>query len=112
MIPLAPSRLRTRYRAVIELISGTELRATAWQSPGIQLDTIYELIASQSGTASEAETRLSGRVSIHAPFGLRRFVHGQARASHATQQRARCCVADRCERSRRGAEAVAGPAGC
>ena len=75
-IPLGPFRLRTVYTAALEPVSPHEVHGHAWQSPGIRLHTVYGLEDVASGT------RLVERVSVDAPRILRRFVVGQARASH------------------------------
>jgi hypothetical protein len=75
-IPLGPFRLRTVYTAALESVTASEVRGHAWQSLGIQLQTVYELKATESGT------RLVERVSINAPRILRRFVVSQASRSH------------------------------
>ncbi len=75
-IPLGPFRMRAVYTASLEPISDHEVHGEAWQSPGIHLLTVYHL-----GDRGEG-TRLLERVTLEAPFGLRRFVHRQARESH------------------------------
>ncbi len=75
-IRLGPFRFRTVYTAALESATANEVHGHAWQSPGIRLKTIYALETTESGT------RLVERVSIEAPFLLRRFVVSQARQSH------------------------------
>ncbi len=75
-IRLGPFRLRSVYTAALESATENEVHGHAWQSPGIRLKTIYALETTESGT------RLVERVSIEAPFLLRRFVVSQARQSH------------------------------
>jgi hypothetical protein len=77
-VPFGPFRLRTRYVAALEPVTGHEIRGHAWQSPGIYLQTTYTL--EERG----AVTRLAERVSVEAPRLLRRFVTTQA--SHAHQE--------------------------
>ena len=57
-------------------MSDHEIRAQAWQSPGVHLETTYRLEDRGEGT------HLAEQVSIEAPFGLRRFVTGQASRAH------------------------------
>lgn len=83
-IPLGPLRLRTEYIAALDPVSDTEVHGHAWQSPGVRLHTVYTLSPHLRSSTSGASTRLEERVSIKAPLGLRRFVKGQARASHLT----------------------------
>ena len=66
-----------RYTAALEPTSAHEIRAQAWQRPGITLRTTYRLEA--SGPA----TRLAERVEVEAPIGLRRFVATRASRAHA-----------------------------
>jgi hypothetical protein len=77
-LPVGPFRLRTVYTAALEPISDHEIRGEAWQSPGVHLLTRYQL--EERGDT----TRLRESVSLEAPFGLRRFVHHQARSAHRT----------------------------
>ena len=78
-VPFGPLRLRAEYVAAIEPVSGHEIRAEAWQSPGIHLETSYRL--QDRGEA----TLLAEHVSVEAPRGLRGFVTRQAsRAHHET----------------------------
>lgn len=78
-VPLGPVRLATTYRAAIEAVSETELWATAWQSPGVELDTRYVAEERSAGM------RLHERVWVRTPRwlpGLDRFVRHQAEAAH------------------------------
>ena len=78
-IPVGPFRMRTAYVAALEPVSDTEIRGHAWQSPGVRLRTVYSLSELAGGG-----TRLEERAFVRAPWGMRRFVVGQACASHAT----------------------------
>jgi hypothetical protein len=68
--------LRAVYTAALDPVTDREVHGHAWQSPGITLHSIYALEATERGT------RLIERVSIQAPWILRRFVVAQARGAH------------------------------
>ena len=93
-IPVGPFRMRTVYTAELEPISDYEVRGEAWQSPGIHLLTVYQL--EERGPA----TRLREQVTLRAPFGLRRFVHRQARDSHGvTLEKMKALLEGRAQRA-------------
>ena len=75
-IPFGPLRLPARYVAEIEPVGDDLIRAEAWQSPGVHLETTYRL--QERGDA----TRLVEHVRIDAPRWLLRFVLRQASAAH------------------------------
>jgi hypothetical protein len=75
-VPFGPFQLRARYVAAIEPVSDHEIRGHAWQSPRIHLETAYAL--NECG----AKLRLVERVSVEAPWLLRRFVATQASRAH------------------------------
>lgn len=76
-IALGPFRLRARYVAALEPIDAGEVHGHAWQFPAVRLHTVYTLNPSESGT------RLVERVTVNAPWLLRRFVTTQASRAHA-----------------------------
>ena len=76
-VPLGPFKLRVAYVAALESIAENEVHGNAWQFPSIQLHTVYSLAATSAGT------RLVENVTVHAPWLIRRYVIGQARAAHA-----------------------------
>jgi hypothetical protein len=82
-IPVGPFTLKATYVATLEPVSEREVHGHARQSPGVRLDTIYTL----TKTGDARATRLEERVFVSAPLGLKRFVVGQARRSHATTLR-------------------------
>ena len=93
-IPVGPFRMRTVYTAALEPISDHEVQGEAWQSPGIHLLTVYQL--EERGPA----TRLREQVTLRAPFGLRRFVHRQARDSHGvTLEKMKALLEGRAQRA-------------
>jgi len=75
-IALGPLRLPARYLAEIGPVGEDAIRAEAWQSPGIHLETLYRLRA--RGDAS----LLTERVRVDAPRWLLGFVMRQASAAH------------------------------
>lgn len=85
-IPMGPFRMRTVYTAELERLSDDEVCGRAWQSPGITLETRYRLSplrASSDGRDTGCGTGLEEHVWVKAPFGLGRFVVGQAYRAHA-----------------------------
>jgi len=76
-VPFGPFGLTIAYTAAIESLAAGRVRAEAWQTPGIHLATDYELADLDDGG-----TRLVERVSVEAPWPLRRFTIRQARAAH------------------------------
>jgi hypothetical protein len=76
-IPMGPFKLRTVYTAALDLVDENEVHGYAWQFPSIELHTVYALTETPLGT------HLVERVSVHAPWLLRRFVLEQARRAHA-----------------------------
>ncbi len=81
-IPIGPFRLRTVYTAELEGLSDDEVCGRAWQSPGITLETRYRLSALGESWQGQG-THLEEHVRVEAPFGLGRFVAGQASRAHA-----------------------------
>jgi hypothetical protein len=75
-VPIGPGRMKAVYTATLDPVSLHEVRGYAWQKPGIRLLTAYEIADTNTGV------HLTERVSVHAPWVLRRFVSGQAEASH------------------------------
>jgi len=75
-VPVGPWRMKAVYTAALGPVSPHEVHGHAWQKPGIRLLTAYELRDTNTGV------HLTERVSVHAPWVLRRFVTGQAKASH------------------------------
>jgi hypothetical protein len=78
-IPFGPFGVTIAYTAAIEAQGPGRVRAEAWQTPGIHLTTEYEL-----ADLGYRGTRLVERVSVEAPWPLRRFTIRQARAAHRT----------------------------
>jgi len=78
-VPVGPFGMTIAYTAEVEAQSAGLVRAEAWQTPGIHLTTEYELADLDGGG-----TRLIERVSVEAPWPLRRFTIRQARAAHRT----------------------------
>ena len=77
-VPVGPFGMTIVYTAEVEALSAGLVRGEAWQAPGIHLTTEYELADHDGGT------RLVERVSVEAPWLLRRFTIRQARAAHRT----------------------------
>lgn len=75
-VPIGPLRMRAEYVAAVEGVSENEIRAEAWQSPGVHLTTRYTL------EDRGERTHLVERVRIDAPFVLRGFVKRQAEQAH------------------------------
>jgi hypothetical protein len=75
-IPLGPFKLRTAYTAALESIAENEVHGNAWQFPSIRLHTVYSLAATSAGT------RLAEKVTVHAPWLIRRYVARQAKVAH------------------------------
>ena len=71
-----PLRLPARYEASLEATHPRQVVGRAWQWPGIQLRTRYDLLDRGPTTLLREEC------SVEAPFGLRRFVVQRARAAH------------------------------
>jgi hypothetical protein len=78
-VPIGPFGMTIVYTAAIEALGAGRVRAEAWQAPRIHLTTEYELAELDRGT-----TRLVERVSVEAPWPLRRFTIRQAHAAHRT----------------------------
>lgn len=76
-IALGPIRFRATYTAALEALSDTVIRGDAWQQPRIRLSTMYRLSPTDTGT------RLVEKVSVTAPWPLRRFTVSQACAAHS-----------------------------
>lgn len=81
-IPMGPFHMRTVYTAELERLSDDEVCGRAWQSPGITLDTRYRLSPLHESSHGRG-THLDEHVRVEAPFGLGRFVVGQASRAHA-----------------------------
>jgi len=79
-ISVGPLRFRSVYTAALEAVSPSEVRGYAWQSPGVQLVTRYLL---QPEGRDQESTLLREECELRAPWGLRRFVVGQAERAHA-----------------------------
>ncbi len=75
-VPLGPFKLRAAYTAALESITENEVHGDAWQFPSIRLHTVYSLADTSAGT------RLVENVTVHAPWLIRRYVAGQAKAAH------------------------------
>jgi hypothetical protein len=78
-LPFGPFGMTIAYTAAIEALDAGRVRGEAWQAPGIHLTTEYELADLDDGG-----TQLVERVSVEAPWPLRRFTIRQARAAHRT----------------------------
>ena len=73
---LGPLRFRTTYVAELEPASASEIRGTAWQSPGVEVHTRYRVTPAPEGT------RLCEDAIVKAPRLLLGYVRRQAEAAH------------------------------
>ena len=76
-IRLGPLSFRIAYVAEIERIAADELRAAAWQTPGVEVRTRYRATAS-----AEGDTHLHEEARLSAPRLLIGYAHRQAEAAH------------------------------
>lgn len=78
-VPIGPFGMTIVYTAAVEAQGAGRVCAEAWQAPRIHLTTEYELTVLEDGG-----TRLVERVSVEAPWPLRRFTIRQAQVAHRT----------------------------
>ena len=76
-IRLGPLSLRIHYVAEIAPVAPDEILAAAWQSPGVEVRTRYQL-----ARAPDGGTRLREEVVLKARLLLIGFAHRQAEAAH------------------------------
>ena len=76
-VPVGPVSIKVRYRADVEIIDDTTIRATATQRPRVRLETTYVIESAPDGA------RVREAVRVEAPRLLIGFVARQAESAHA-----------------------------
>jgi Polyketide cyclase / dehydrase and lipid transport len=73
---LGPFHFRIHYVAEIEAISSSEIRGTAWQTPGVEVRTHFRVTAAPFGA------RVREKAVLKAPWPLIGYAARQAKSAH------------------------------